>query len=566
MAITLPKGFRPMSFTVFTAHFALGWPVPQHDRLEDLPVSELRRLDKDLSDRIAGLEDLKERAVKPRIAIELAMLASPESTEEEIGPGVEVIQRLERDGLIQFADGRGEPSLFRAAEADFAGRVTDLQVADRLVSYFDRTGDFNARTGEVKGRELSALATFDEWLLGHTRVLRMIGEEAGVSHKVVDATLRRWFDSGDMRFFVADEPGGMESLTVMQRRIKAEPSPVASRTDRAIAEAITRMTNRAAGQAPQSTHGPSYMRAVEEQFASLSHLQEVARAQAYQFTAHVLSASAPSAADMWDDDIRWLRSADTYSWFEDPLKAAMVAAETVPDTGTARRQLTEGIAGWWYFMEPLPIKTTSATDSVHALLWAWTVERGTGGLRVSAYVRDPGLGPNLIPSTLFFWPEGQPLSRLMEGLRRDYKKAYPDDRGPRGEPIMGEQATIEVVEMMARFWLAGAIWLQQRILVYSQGHVERHARKRLERQAGRILPDVQVIELRRRERLEAEKREGGPHAQVDWKHRWIVRGHWRDQFYPSLGRHEPKFIEAYPKGPEHLPLKVPTHTIYKVSH
>lgn len=42
----------------------------------------------------------------------------------------------------------------------------------------------------------------------------------------------------------------------------------------------------------------------------------------------------------------------------------------------------------------------------------------------------------------------------------------------------------------------------------------------------------------------------------DWRHRWIVRGHWRNQWLPSRGTHRPTWINAHIKGPEDLPIKV----------
>lgn len=42
----------------------------------------------------------------------------------------------------------------------------------------------------------------------------------------------------------------------------------------------------------------------------------------------------------------------------------------------------------------------------------------------------------------------------------------------------------------------------------------------------------------------------------EYSHRWVVRGHWRRQWYPSEGRHKPKWIMEYIAGPEDAPLLV----------
>lgn len=74
-------------------------------------------------------------------------------------------------------------------------------------------------------------------------------------------------------------------------------------------------------------------------------------------------------------------------------------------------------------------------------------------------------------------------------------------------------------------------------------------------------PVVRVIELRAREH--------DRHITTDSNHRdyacqWIVRGHWRNQWYPSLGTHQPKWITPYVKGPDDKPLKTPRANVFAV--
>jgi len=68
-------------------------------------------------------------------------------------------------------------------------------------------------------------------------------------------------------------------------------------------------------------------------------------------------------------------------------------------------------------------------------------------------------------------------------------------------------------------------------------------------------PILRVIELRRaRNYGEAKEKENG--GGREYTHRWIVQGHWRNQWYASEGRHKQKYIGAYVKGPEDLDLIV----------
>lgn len=92
--------------------------------------------------------------------------------------------------------------------------------------------------------------------------------------------------------------------------------------------------------------------------------------------------------------------------------------------------------------------------------------------------------------------------------------------------------------------------LTQTIAVRSQHQLERSSRRRGIRK-GFEPREVTVIKLRRprHQPTEAER-------EVNWTHRWIVGGHWRDQWYPSLGLHRQVWINPYVKGPDDGPLVV----------
>lgn len=65
--------------------------------------------------------------------------------------------------------------------------------------------------------------------------------------------------------------------------------------------------------------------------------------------------------------------------------------------------------------------------------------------------------------------------------------------------------------------------------------------------------DVLVVRLRR-ERGEPEHDEGTGDAA--YSHRFIVRGHWRDHWYPSAQTHRQIWISPFVKGPQDKPLIV----------
>lgn len=80
---------------------------------------------------------------------------------------------------------------------------------------------------------------------------------------------------------------------------------------------------------------------------------------------------------------------------------------------------------------------------------------------------------------------------------------------------------------------------------------------------GRRIGDpvsLNVVALRSsvREAVEVERGEGPM-----WKQRWLVRGHYRAQWYPSLKAHRVIWIAPYLKGPEDAPLAAQHYAVVR---
>jgi hypothetical protein len=103
--------------------------------------------------------------------------------------------------------------------------------------------------------------------------------------------------------------------------------------------------------------------------------------------------------------------------------------------------------------------------------------------------------------------------------------------------------------------------LDQTIAVATPRRVDRAAARRAEREKWTAEPIVRVVELRRRV---SSASSDGEHGDVDWSCRWIVRGHWRQQWCPAAREHRPIWITPYVKGPEEKPLKPPRATVFAV--
>lgn len=122
--------------------------------------------------------------------------------------------------------------------------------------------------------------------------------------------------------------------------------------------------------------------------------------------------------------------------------------------------------------------------------------------------------------------------------------------GETGDPI-DLQTHLSMVEDRRRML---ALWVLSAQPGVATRRVERgdRADRRRAARAGLPEPDVQVIHLRR-----PPTREESDGSGVNWSHRWIVNGHWRNQPYgPARTLRRPQWIAPFTKGPEDKPLVV----------
>lgn len=145
------------------------------------------------------------------------------------------------------------------------------------------------------------------------------------------------------------------------------------------------------------------------------------------------------------------------------------------------------------------------------------------------------------------WEFGEPASNL---------SVVPEEDGGIG---LNEGAREILTE--TRRWIYGAmLMMQQKIALHHAERLPRHVIKRGIR-AG--LPDVSEIRCitLRREKIDPDGRYFGESGSINYSHRFMVSGHWKPQWYPSLGEHRVIYIAPYIKGPEDKPLII-KDTVY----
>lgn len=536
----------------------------------------------------------------PGIGIELAKLADERSTDLDIGPGVEVIQRLERDGVIRFAIRRGDgnPALFAAPAKHFAS-TADADIAHRLVGYFHHGGTFDANDGTIV-EEGEQHVTVDEWLRTSGRKgLKDIAREAKMSHGHVAAILRNLDERGHIEAVRAGEGGRYEGIIV---RVRANLNDLA-RNEKIVVAAVAhvfgivdngKVDARTIGQ-PSDEHHVSqspWMEAIEMQFAAL---KEITRLISNPKTATVLDGAELIAS--WRLNAKQLHRAETYAWGRDTTLAVQAASRSFPhDAGIRPEQVPGSGQGWFWFSDPLPIPTNSEATNVCGLLWGWcypgdgtgpvhekTAVADTEWLLFTAFYRDKR--GRIVGSVQWRWFQGETFHNMIARCMAEYDEYDGDGHLGLGTGSVGKarralleaagttpypkDKTIKAIGDLSLFFLAACVWLESDVIALSTGHVERHRAKSLEREHRlRTRPaEIKVVALRRVKYEHggaAADGNGGGSGKREYTCQWVVDGHPRNQYYASIKQHKCIWIKPYPKGPKDKPMRVASHKVFAV--
>jgi hypothetical protein len=171
-------------------------------------------------------------------------------------------------------------------------------------------------------------------------------------------------------------------------------------------------------------------------------------------------------------------------------------------------------------------------------------------LHITCHVSRSDMGTRWMPASMYLWLEGDSWDETVTRV---------DDAMRELDPLWRGSDQRRVAKL--RYLAAALAFLEQRILVAPRRPADRPARRRLERQGWMHEPLIRVVELRKKQ-VRPEDR-GDPRS-VEWSCRWVVSGHWRQQFYPSTGDHRPVWVLPYVKGPESAPLKPPRAKVFAV--
>lgn len=237
---------------------------------------------------------------------------------------------------------------------------------------------------------------------------------------------------------------------------------------------------------------------------------------------------------------------DTYFVSGEIMEMIITAAAELPETVILQSSQIPSRTGFVLFeqsytdiaMDSTIEEDKSACGFSFALIDYLATEQQALRISMLAYVPN---GRTAFPGPTIYWIVGDPLSSLREMPGR-----YPITERDIG--------FIRVVASLLLF-------IDQDIVVAGRRHANRATQRKLERSKHPLEePVVRVITLRKKR----YEHHASDESERVYHHRWLVRGHWRNQWYPSLGIHQPKWIAPYIKGPDDTPLKPSRASIYAV--
>lgn len=256
--------------------------------------------------------------------------------------------------------------------------------------------------------------------------------------------------------------------------------------------------------------------------------------------AHLASAEAKRVAD-----------AELFHVTEGMTDLARVAAHSFPECGLMPEDLPSP-SGFVVFASPLEwielatpsfVKTSLAAVEFPIMAASWSHFNarskfaddgpGLGGVWITWYT-----SPNEHrPGTGYHWPHRLVIDN--EG----YLPFRPD-------PVPNAKVTENRLTVATlALW---SVWtlMNQPIATAETATFDRSSARRVTRELGAV-PEVRIIQLRRRkDDVERADQDGSR----EYQHQWVVRGHWRQQWYPAREVHRPIWIAPHVKGPEGAPL------------
>lgn len=274
---------------------------------------------------------------------------------------------------------------------------------------------------------------------------------------------------------------------------------------------------------------------------------------------HPMASTPQAAAHLTVAEVDRLQRADLF-YITAPMTDLAIAAGASLPAFTLMPEDLPAPTGFMYFEKPIAVVDyakylpNEGCSPIQAVAWShWTGGNPKwvrGGIWMTWYTDRDGMLDHAVRRGIVSQAKADAVRAVMGPLLIDNESASPfsPDPLPNQDGTWGNEGGTDTTYG----WLATlkSAWLlmgQPLARVEDVAH-DRAARRRAQRE-NRTPPRVRVINLRR----PAGSGHGSASSR-EYHHQWVVRGHWRQQWYASREVHRPVWIAPHVKGPEDAPL------------
>jgi hypothetical protein len=263
-----------------------------------------------------------------------------------------------------------------------------------------------------------------------------------------------------------------------------------------------------------------------------------------------------SERKQWTTDIHGLSKATPFYWNRRTTELVCQTMDVFNlDEIVASRHLPYCDHGWMWFGEKTPfdiwLPKLGESHSCHAISW-YIFNSGyleddkpviVPFIGLTAWA-DNGMGPQYLLPTMWCCTNlGDKMSVQLPDKHLNFIGSF-------------DEKTDQELEKLRKFFVASQVFIRQKFLSLEIRGVEKHFKKRVEREnpERKCHPDIHVVQLRKVTPRQPNETQS-EHEHREYQFQWTVKGHTRQQWYPSLQEHLPVYIHPYIKGPDDKPMK-----------
>ena len=245
-----------------------------------------------------------------------------------------------------------------------------------------------------------------------------------------------------------------------------------------------------------------------------------------------------------------LLNGECFYWSRGIVDVVSIAAQSLPDSWYLMKQDIPATSGFFWFAKEPEIEYRG----IRAFGWVLLTTRDN--VAVVHIPKDNGAMPDFDSLALITFinnpdfPKPLPcLSRIVVGQSLS---AWRLEQSDYAVSINANPSEFTYDYHAVRLFAAMLSFIQQKILVTSRHATSRATRRRVASSRS-AEADINIIKLR----SVVHHGHKGQELPVEWSCQWLVRGHWRDQWFPSIAKNRTIWIRPYIKGPEDKPLRNP---------